>query len=546
MAEWSNIVKKTLALLYNSYNLKGKIGFVLNSFQSILSELTFGLLYLFLFDVLAYNNALVWVALIGLVGLFTYFIFGIPLWGEWMEQCENTYNVKLSDSIVESYLSRGTNKRMHSAEILSILQYDVQRASSIAGWSLVVLFQAIIAGSISLVLISVISYKMAILLIAIGVLPVIIDLLLSRWIKKSMEQKRLLIEQRLKLYVDYTNNSIAMKIYGCDLFQKKEILEYNKRIYSVEKNICILENMVSFVDALVYSSGFRVITIVYGVSLVSMREISIGQLFLVFSIAEGISFFLEYVGIYIKGIQEKLVSMRRIDDYFQSEVSAWEARRLYTDKIEYIEFSDVSFAYEDSKSFIFRKLNLKMRFPGNYLLWGENGAGKSTIYKLIFGLYQPQLGQIMINGRKVNQNEKTEMEIVPQTVSVYEGSVLENIRFNALEVSEEDVRKAIKCVCLDNWVNQLNNGLFSYVSEKGKNMSKGQIMRIGIARALVRNPQIVFIDEVDANLDHETLGECLRNIRVFYPKLSVVIISHQKDLEMYNEFAKIHIQVQNE
>ncbi|MEK4510220.1 ABC transporter ATP-binding protein [Paenibacillus sp. FSL K6-2524] len=169
-------------------------------------------------------------------------------------------------------------------------------------------------------------------------------------------------------------------------------------------------------------------------------------------------------------------------------------------------FENVSFQYKDSDRHVLDDFTLKVK-PGETVAFvGESGSGKSTILSLIIGFYKPQGGKIWIDGISMSElsmaKYRQSLAIVLQDNILFSGTIRENITYGLPHISEEKVQQAIWMANLQDVIENLPDGLETSVGEHGGRLSGGQRQRIAIARALVRDPQIIILDEATSALDN--------------------------------------------
>lgn len=194
-----------------------------------------------------------------------------------------------------------------------------------------------------------------------------------------------------------------------------------------------------------------------------------------------------------------------------------------------IEFQDVQFSYTDGRPAL-NGINLRIE-PGSYVgIVGPSGAGKSSLIALLLRLYQPQSGLVRVDGHDVGQIKLQslldQIGTVPQSTYLYSGSVLDNILFGDPWASEEDLARAIADSGVDRFVSRFPEGLETELGE-GATISGGERQRVGIARALVRNPRILVLDEATANLDPETEEAVLQSIDHLREGRTVLSVAHR-------------------
>jgi ABC-type multidrug transport system fused ATPase/permease subunit len=174
-----------------------------------------------------------------------------------------------------------------------------------------------------------------------------------------------------------------------------------------------------------------------------------------------------------------------------------------------VEFRDVKFSYPSRLEVeVLRGLNFKVAAGQSIALVGQSGSGKSTIVSLILRFYDPVSGEIMVDGKSSSSYPLTamrdQMAIVPQDVLLFGGSIYENISYARPGASREEVREAAKKANALEFIDGFPDGLDTVVGERGIKLSGGQRQRIAIARAVLKDPAILILDEATSSLDSES------------------------------------------
>lgn len=194
-------------------------------------------------------------------------------------------------------------------------------------------------------------------------------------------------------------------------------------------------------------------------------------------------------------------------------------------------FEHVSFEYEPDKP-VLRDVSFELPSGARLALLGASGNGKSTLGKLVARLYDPLAGQITYAGRALTQFEetawRTTIGYVGQEVFLFHGSIADNIRFGALEeVSDADIARVARIARVDAIAQGRAGGLGAQVGEKGARLSGGQRKRIGLARALIRNPRILVIDQLAADLEADLCRAIFADLRREFPELAILHLGHR-------------------
>jgi ATP-binding cassette, subfamily B, bacterial len=195
-----------------------------------------------------------------------------------------------------------------------------------------------------------------------------------------------------------------------------------------------------------------------------------------------------------------------------------------------VEYRQVSFRY-DAHQPVLQDLNL-MAHPGEAIaLVGASGAGKTTLVNLLPRFYDPQAGQILIDGTDIREvtlpSLRRQIGIVPQETTLFSGTIAQNIAFGQKEFDLAAVQAAARVANADQFISQFANGYFAWVGERGVNLSGGQRQRIAIARAVLLNPRILILDEATSALDSESEALVQEALERLMQNRTVFIIAHR-------------------
>lgn len=195
-----------------------------------------------------------------------------------------------------------------------------------------------------------------------------------------------------------------------------------------------------------------------------------------------------------------------------------------------IRFEDVSFCYEEGHN-ILEHISFKVRAGEMYAIVGPTGAGKSTIVNLISRFYNLNSGKIYIDDVDILEvtirSLRKQMGIMMQDSFVFAGTIMDNIRYGNQEATDEQVIEAAKIVCADEFIQNMENGYFTEVSERGSRLSVGQRQLISFARALLTDPKILILDESTSSIDTETELLLQKGLKKLLEGRTSFIIAHR-------------------
>jgi len=230
-------------------------------------------------------------------------------------------------------------------------------------------------------------------------------------------------------------------------------------------------------------------------------------------------------------VQEAEASQKRINEFLKQTPSIFNTNSKETPIKGTIVFKDVYFRYEDTNIEALKGISFGVEKGKTLAIIGNTGSGKSTILELIGRLNDVDKGTIEIDGKDIKElnlnNLRTSIGFVPQDPFLFSDSLKNNIKFGDGNVSDNTVIEAAKkAVVHDNIVN-FNNGYDTILGERGITLSGGQKQRVSIARAFIKNPQILLLDDCLSAVDTETEEQILNNIELVTKNKTTIIVSHR-------------------
>lgn len=196
-----------------------------------------------------------------------------------------------------------------------------------------------------------------------------------------------------------------------------------------------------------------------------------------------------------------------------------------------IEFEQVSFTYEEAGQPVLKNISFTC-LPGETVgIIGSTGAGKSTLVHLLARYYDVQVGTIRVNGEDIRQiapkRLREKMAIVPQKTMLFTGTVLDNIRWGKEDATPEEVERAARMAQAHDFITKASDGYLTRVGQGGVNFSGGQKQRLSIARALVRQPDILILDDCTSAVDAATEAKIKESLRTYAQGLTCILITQR-------------------
>lgn len=204
--------------------------------------------------------------------------------------------------------------------------------------------------------------------------------------------------------------------------------------------------------------------------------------------------------------------------------------KKFPDKfIDKIILNKITYKYPEGEDNILIDATMDIPIGSSIGIVGESGAGKTTAVDILLGLLKPESGIVTVDGIEIKNNYKewlSHVGYIPQSIFMLDSTIRENIVFGH-EQNDEKVWKALKEAKLDTFVKAMPEGLNTGIGERGIRLSGGQIQRIGIARALYHEPDILVFDEATSALDNETEAAIMDSINALHGKKTIIIIAHR-------------------
>ncbi|MBH8578186.1 ABC transporter ATP-binding protein [Nostocaceae cyanobacterium CENA369] len=228
-------------------------------------------------------------------------------------------------------------------------------------------------------------------------------------------------------------------------------------------------------------------------------------------------------------------SMLRFHEFLQEPTGSDSASLLEAEESSYkftgkLELARVSFGYDANRQ-VLQDINLLIEPYQTVALVGRSGSGKSTLVKLLLRYFEPQEGQILIDGQDIRTLDvgkyRRRLAIVHQEVDVFNGTILDNLTYGRPSASFEQVQEACRIARVDEVVAALPQGYYTIVGERGVRLSGGQRQRLGIARALLVEPDILIFDEATSSLDYESERSIQLAMRSLQGTCTTIIIAHR-------------------
>lgn len=454
----------------------------------------------------------------------------------------------LRDSLIKKILSQPISfiEEKDSSELFTNITSDVEQVKDIISQGFASIFSALIILIGSVVFLLTINVRLA--LIAIISLPIIIAVFafIFKNIFKLFRSSQEILSKINKVINESVIGAMLIRVLNSQNYENSKFDNVNQQGRDV--GLQIINVFASLIPTINLVSNFAIVTIIwFGGRQVMLEDLTLGEF------SAFISYFnLLITPIFILGfvsnfISRGLVSLSRIQSVLDSpEMPKQPKKNLISNKVKgKITFDQVS--YEIKGKVLLKDISFSINSQSKNAIIGPTGSGKSLILSLITGLIQPTSGQILIDDIPLSQWDSDyifkNMGLVFQESILFNTSLRENIVFNN-KVSDADYTKALKTSNVTEITQSLPDGVNTKISERGTNLSGGQKQRIMLARALVRNPNILLLDDFTARVDIRTEKEIISSLSQNYPDLTLISITQK--IEPIQDYDQIIVIMEGE
>jgi ATP-binding cassette subfamily B multidrug efflux pump len=420
--------------------------------------------------------------------------------------------------------------RSQTGDLMARCTNDLQRVRDLAGPAVVEIGRAITMMLIGFLFM--ISIDLRLGLIAVAYFPAII-VLMARF-RTTVENKYRLVQDQFGEISNRVQESIsgirAVKAYAQEQSELDTFERDNRELMGRTMSWAVYMGAFWPIMTFVASGSIALVLWFGGRDVVSGR-LTLGEFVQFNAYLVILANPLMSLGWTLTMAQQGMASMKRVAELLASEpriVDPAVVTTLVAPRGE-VEFRDVAFAYYDEP--VLRGLNLKIEAGKTVALVGGTGAGKTTLVNLLVRLYDPQQGQVLIDGvdiRELGLHQLRELVgFVPQETFLFSDSLRDNVALAREDASDDEVEYAVETSRLSADLPQLTHGLNTVLGERGVTLSGGQKQRTALARALLKAPPIVVLDDALSHVDTHTEEEILSRVRDFMAERTTILIAHR-------------------
>ena len=346
--------------------------------------------------------------------------------------------------------------------------------------------------------------------------------------------KSKIVQEYLSKLTTYTQESFSgvkiIKTYTIEKNINNGLAELASS--SKSKNMSLVKTQAWFFPLMILLIGISNILVVFiGGNQYMNNEIELGVLAEFIIYVNMLTWPVATVGWVTSIVQQAEASQKRINQFLNTKSSIVNKSKIQKSLKGKIEYKNVDFSYPETKINASKNISFCVEKGESLAIMGDIGSGKSTILELLCRIYDPIKGQILIDGynlKEIGFNElRDSIGYVPQSTFLFSETIEKNIKFGKEKASKTDLENAAKNACVFDDIISFKDGFHTLLGERGVNLSGGQKQRIAIARAIIKEPQILILDDSLSAVDTETEEKILSNIGTISKNITLIIATHR-------------------
>lgn len=365
-----------------------------------------------------------------------------------------------------------------------------------------------------------------VLLLCVPLIPVSI-ILIQKFAKKLLGKYWGMYANLGERFLDNIRGLTTLKIYGSDAERHHEMNKESERFRKITMRVLVMQlNSISVMDLVAF--GGAAIGIVLSLQAFQTGDINIGQTFIMIMLSAEFFIPLRLLGSFFHIAMNGNAASKKIFSFLDTNAYQNENIKIESTALS-LNFKDVCFAYEKGKN-VLTAINLNIDGEGIYSIVGESGCGKSTLASILSGTYSTYEGAIKVSGVELKETNRLSLlqhiTLISDQSYIFKGTVRSNLQDGKITATDDEMWNVLHNVNLAYHFRSLE-GLSSEIHEKGSNLSGGQIQRLALARALLKDTPIYIFDEATSNVDVESENDIMEAIHQLAKKKIVILIAHR-------------------
>ena len=421
-------------------------------------------------------------------------------------------------------------KKYEIGELISRLTSDVQKLSEVFSWGVMDACHSIIVLLFSIAIMLYLSFTLTVMLFLMLPIIYIVTLLFQKNILKFQRKVRDYNSKIIRSYTESLSYIKTIKALGIEEKKKKEFVVFNNkyRKYNLKSILisAIFVPTVMFIASIGVGFAFNFSSISVMKNIMTYGDF-LSFLTYSFQIFEPFKMLAQIFA----DLKSAQASAERVFQILYEDDEIIEGLETDINFDGNIKFENVSFHYFDDYKLVLKDFNFEIKNGQSVAFIGSTGSGKSTIVNLICKFYDPTSGDIFLDGINYKNIDKTclynNLGYVLQQPQLFSISIKENIKFGNENATDEEIMEICNLLGIDEFISKLPDGIDTVIGESGYNISSGQKQLISFARALIKNPKLLILDEATSSIDTETEKFIQNKMKDILSGKTSIIVAHR-------------------
>lgn len=439
----------------------------------------------------------------------------------------------LKNEIYQQYqrLSLSFYKQNRTGDLMNRISEDVSKVRMYVGPALM---YSVTTLTLFIVVIGYMFYKAPVLtLYAIAPLPILSVAIYK--LSVAIHKRSTAVQQYLSKLTTFAQESFSgitvIKAYGIEGQTATEFQQLSEG--SKTKNLDLAKVQALFFPLMVLLIGLSNILVLYigGNQFISGKITDMGTIVSFLIYVNMLTWPVAVVGWVTSMVQQAEASQKRINEFLNVKPEIVNTQKNPTQVAGNIQFNNVTFTYPDTNITALKNISFTINKGKTTAILGNTGAGKSTILELIGRLYDVQEGEILVDDLSIKNHNlyslRSSLGYVPQDAFLFSDTIANNIKFGKPDATQEEIIDAAKKAVVHQNIIKFKKGYDTVLGERGITLSGGQKQRISIARAIIKNPKILLLDDCLSAVDTHTEERILKNLKQVTKNKTTVIVSHR-------------------
>ncbi|NNT73190.1 ABC transporter ATP-binding protein [Flavobacterium sp. IMCC34852] len=439
----------------------------------------------------------------------------------------------LKNEVFQHYevLDQNFYKRNRTGDLMNRISEDVAKVRMYVGPAVMYTINTFIRFTVVIIY----MYNVSPLLTLYTILPLpILSFIIFR-LSTEINKRSTTFQQYLSKISSFTQEIFSgirvVKAYALEKQYQDEIVDLAKESKTKSMSLARVQSL--FGPLMIALIGVSNLVVIYfgGLMYVEGSIKSIGTIAEFILYVNMLTWPVASIGWVSSLVQEAEASQKRINEFLKIEPEIKNKATENTNIQGEIEFKNVSFTYEDTEITALKNISFKVKKGETLAILGQTGSGKSSILSLVTRMYDIKEGQITIDGKAIDQVNLNDLRnsigIVPQDAFLFSDTIKNNIKFGKENATDDEVMAAAKNAVVHDNIMNFSAQYETILGERGITLSGGQKQRVSIARAIIKNPEILLFDDCLSAVDTETEEQILNNLLQISKDKTTIIVSHR-------------------